>query len=96
MRRPPDSRRAPGRQPGGLEVSDAGERRDAGILDHAPLLVDGPRAAATCGVALRSWWRLHAQARVPAPLKLGRRTLWRVADLREWVEQGCPSREAVR
>lgn len=105
MRGPPNSKRAPGRQPEGLEVSDAGERRDAQILALAapdlqvagPLLVNARGASALCGLALRSWWRLHAQGRVPAPIKVGRRTLWRVRpDLHEWVAQGCPSREAVR
>lgn len=93
---PPNSARAPGLQPDGLGLSDAGVRQDTGSLDHVPLLVDGPRAAATCGVALRSWWRLHAQARVPRPIKLGRRTLWSVAELRAWVAAGCPSRDGAR
>lgn len=104
MRRLPNSRRAPGRQPEGLEVSDAGERRDArslalaapGLQTTGPLLLDARGASALCGLALRSWWRLHATGRVPAPLHVGRRTLWRASDLRQWVEAGCPSRDGAR
>lgn len=30
---------------------------------------------------------------VPRPVPLGRRTIWRVAELEEWVNAGCPARE---
>jgi predicted DNA-binding transcriptional regulator AlpA len=33
-----------------------------------------------------------AAGRLPAPLKLGGSTRWRVAELRDWVAAGCPSR----
>jgi predicted DNA-binding transcriptional regulator AlpA len=46
-----------------------------------------------CGRSAASWWRDHAAARIPAPLKLGGRTLWRVQELREWIEAGCPGRQ---
>ena len=31
-------------------------------------------------------------AHVPAPIKLGGRTLWRTQELGEWVASGCPDR----
>jgi predicted DNA-binding transcriptional regulator AlpA len=58
-----------------------------------PMLVPAKVAAPRCGRSEPSWWRDNAAGRVPAPVKVGRSTLWRVADLEEWVRQGCPSRK---
>jgi predicted DNA-binding transcriptional regulator AlpA len=58
------------------------------------LLVPAEVAGAMCGRSEASWWRDHAAARIPAPIKLGGRTLWRVQELRDWVEAGCPARKA--
>jgi hypothetical protein len=58
------------------------------------LLVDTAAAAAMCGnIGLSTWYRLKAARRTPAAVKLGGRTLYRVADLRLWAELGCPARE---
>src|SRR5205823_13728010 len=59
-----------------------------------PLLVSAPHAARLSGVSEATWWRLHAAAKVPRPIKLGGRTLWRVEELRRWIEAGCPDRRA--
>lgn len=47
----------------------------------APLLVDRKEAAAMLGVSLRSFLRLVERGVAPAPVRLGRLTRWRVADL---------------
>jgi len=57
-----------------------------------PLLVGAPEAARLSGISEPTWWRLHSAARVPAPVKLGGRTLWRSEELRRWVAVGCPAR----
>ena len=57
-----------------------------------PLLVGAAVAGRMCGRSEASWWRDHAAGRVPAPVRLGGRTLWRVCELREWVDAGCPDR----
>src|SRR5436305_1520715 len=56
------------------------------------LLVPAQVAGSMCGRSEASWWRDHAAARIPAPVHLGGRTLWRSQELREWVEAGCPDR----
>jgi len=33
-----------------------------------------------------------ASGRVPSPVKLGRRALWRFDEIRQWVAAGCPPR----
>jgi predicted DNA-binding transcriptional regulator AlpA len=63
------------------------------------LLVPANVAGPMCGRSEASWWRDHAASRIPTPVKLGGRTLWRVLELRDWVEAGCPDRrtwEALR
>ena len=57
------------------------------------LLIDSTEAAAMCGISRTMWWSMHSQGRVPAPVRLGRRTLWSVDELRRWTAVGCPARE---
>src|SRR5438046_1151463 len=56
------------------------------------LLVPADVAGPMCGRSEASWWRDHAAGRIPAAIKLGGRTLWRVEELRSWVAAGCPDR----
>ncbi len=59
-----------------------------------PLLVDASAAATLLGVGRSHFYALHSSGRLgPMPIALGRRKLWRVEELREWVRQGCPSRD---
>jgi predicted DNA-binding transcriptional regulator AlpA len=71
----------------------------ATVPTFAPLLIPAETAGPLCGRSEASWWRDHAAGRNPAPVRLGGRTLWRVEELRQWVEAGCPDRrtwEALR
>ncbi len=56
------------------------------------LLVDCREAAARCGIGRSLWLQLHAGGRVPLPVRLGRRVLWRTDELRAWTAAGCPPR----
>jgi predicted DNA-binding transcriptional regulator AlpA len=47
-------------------------------------------ACRLAGVSLATWWRLLARGKVPPPVRLGGRVLWRVEELEEWVRHGCP------
>ena len=57
-----------------------------------PLLLDAREAAGLCGVGRTHWLTMSAEGLVPMPLHLGRRVLWRRAELERWVEAGCPPR----
>jgi predicted DNA-binding transcriptional regulator AlpA len=57
-----------------------------------PLLVDASAAAALCGVSNATWYRLMSAGKVPAPVRLGGRVLWRVRELELWTDHGCPER----
>jgi predicted DNA-binding transcriptional regulator AlpA len=59
----------------------------------SPLLLTARRTAELCSVGESSWWRLHAAGKVPPPVRLGGRTLWRADELKEWVAAGCPGRD---
>lgn len=52
--------------------------------------VEAVEAARLCGVSRSTWYSLRKAGRVPKPVRLGRRVLWRVEELREWVAAGCP------
>jgi predicted DNA-binding transcriptional regulator AlpA len=56
-----------------------------------PLLMSAPVAARVCGVSERTWWKLLAKGMVPAPVRLGRRRLWQLSAVRDWVQGGCRS-----
>lgn len=57
-----------------------------------PLLVRRRDAASLCGISPSTWDRLVRAGRTPAPLRLGGAVVWRVGELAEWVQAGCPSR----
>jgi predicted DNA-binding transcriptional regulator AlpA len=63
------------------------------VAAPAPLLVDARDAAALCGVSRAHWLALNSSGRVPMPVRLGRRVLWRTAELSAWIEAGCPARD---
>jgi len=57
------------------------------------LLLSATEAAAVLGISRSALYALHSSGRLPLPVKLGRRTLWRFEELRTWVLADCPSRE---
>lgn len=59
----------------------------------APLLLDARAAAKLCGVSRSHFLALHSAGKVPLPVRLGRRTLWRGAELAAWIDAGCPARD---
>ena len=68
----------------------------AATMPAGPLLLGADQAARLCGVSRRTWWSLHAAGKTPLPVRLGRRTLWRAAELDGWIAAGCPAREGAR
>jgi len=60
----------------------------------APLLLTARQADALCGKSERSWRAWDVAGKIPQPIRVGRSTLWRYEELRDWVNAGCPDREA--
>jgi predicted DNA-binding transcriptional regulator AlpA len=57
------------------------------------LLVTAKRAAQICGKSLRTWRTWDSAGLIPQPVRIGRSTLWRIDELREWIAAGCPRRQ---
>ena len=57
------------------------------------LLVTAKQAAETCSKSLRTWRTWDAAGFIPQPVRIGRSTLWRYNELRDWVAAGCPRRQ---
>jgi excisionase family DNA binding protein len=56
-----------------------------------PLAIDVGEAAKLCGIGRATWYSLLAAGRIPKPVRLGRRALWRTEELRAWMRAGCPA-----
>ena len=46
--------------------------------------------AAALRLSPRAIWRDLASGRIPSPLKIGRATRWRGAEITDWINAGCP------
>lgn len=55
-----------------------------------PRLVPASWLAKYLGVSRATLFRLRAAGRMPKPVKVGGIVRWRVEDVREWVDAGCP------
>jgi hypothetical protein len=60
----------------------------------APELIPASVAAPLCHRSLASWGRDNSAGRIPAPVRIGRSTLWRRSELMDWIAAGCPVRSA--
>jgi predicted DNA-binding transcriptional regulator AlpA len=59
----------------------------------SPLVVDAKRLATLLCCSVRSIRTWDAAGKLPPPLRLGGRVVWRVAEVRDWLEAGAPDRE---
>jgi prophage regulatory protein len=55
-----------------------------------PMLVNAEEVARMLDVSERTLWRLVSAGKVPTPVRIGRSTRWRLAEVRQWIEGGCP------
>jgi excisionase family DNA binding protein len=54
------------------------------------LLLTAKELAAMLGISKRTLWRLLSAGKVSKPVRFGRNTRWRVAEVKEWIDLGCP------
>ena len=76
----------------GINVSTSAESFGNTSMPPGLLLVTAKRAAELCGKSLRTWRSWDSAGRIPGPVRIGRSTLWRVDELRDWTRAGCPPR----
>ena len=60
------------------------------------ILIDAKEAAAFLGISRTNWLTRYHAGQTPDSVRLGRRVLWRVAELIAWVDAGCPPRHNWR
>lgn len=91
-----------GQKTRGVDVSDAARAKAADlrialllgkIPDSPGILVDAATTAKLLGISRSSFFRLLSMEAVPEPVLLGGKIgRWRLAELLEWIEAGCPPR----
>lgn len=57
------------------------------------LLVDARRLAAMLCAGVRTVRTWNTAGKLPAPIRIGGRVLWRVSEIRAWIAAGAPDRE---
>jgi predicted DNA-binding transcriptional regulator AlpA len=57
------------------------------------LAVDAKRLAVMLSCGVRTIRTHDAAGKLPAPVRVGGRVLWRVAEIRAWLAAGAPDRE---
>ena len=57
------------------------------------VLISPAGLAAMLSLSRSKVFDMRAAGQLPKPLKLGRSTRWRLADIEAWINAGCPSLE---
>ena len=60
----------------------------------SPLVVDARRLAKLLCAGVRTVRTWDAAGKLPKPIRIGGRVVWRVAEIREWLAAGAPDRAA--
>ncbi|MBN9518546.1 helix-turn-helix domain-containing protein [bacterium] len=58
----------------------------------APLVADAKRLSRLLGVGLRTVRTWDAAGKLPIPLRIGGKVVWRLDELRSWLAAGAPDR----
>lgn len=59
----------------------------------SPLVVDAKRLAKLLCAGVRSIRTWDAAGKLPVPIRIGGRVVWRVQEIRAWLEAGAPNRD---
>ncbi len=59
----------------------------------SPLVVDANRLAKLLSAGVRSIRTWDAAGKLPEPIRIGGRVVWRVQEIRAWLEAGAPNRD---
>jgi len=58
------------------------------------LLLSAAETARLLCISRSAFYTLLSSGRIgPLPVRLGRSVRWRIDEIRDWVEAGCPSRD---
>ncbi len=77
-------------------LNGASKSNDADQVQRGPslpLVVDARRLAQLLCVGIRTVRCWDSSGKLPAPLRIGGRVVWRVDEIQAWLESGAPDRE---
>lgn len=57
------------------------------------LLIPADQLASLMQISTRTLWRLLSAHRLPEPLRIGGSVRWRLEEVKQWIESGCPPQE---
>lgn len=58
----------------------------------SPLVVDARRLAKLLCAGVRTVRTWDAAGKLPAPIRIGGRVVWRIAEIKAWLAAGAPNR----
>lgn len=61
--------------------------------DGSPLVVDARRLGVLLCAGIRTVRAWDAAGKLPAPIRIGGRVVWRMDEIRAWLAAGAPDRE---
>lgn len=59
-----------------------------------PLLITAQDVARLLKVSTRSLWRMRSAGDIPSPIRDGAAVRWRMDEIKKWIADGCPKRQA--
>lgn len=62
-------------------------------------LLSAKELAKRLSISVRSVWRYRSSGRLPKPVQIAGAIRWRLSDIEQWIQWGCPDRktfEAMR
>ena len=65
----------------------------AALADAPALVVDARRLAKLLDAGVRTVRTWDAAGKLPAPIRLGGKVVWRVDEIRDWLAAGAPRRD---
>lgn len=63
---------------------------DDGRILEQPLLISVDQLAMILGISTRSVWRLLSAQKIVEPVRIGGAVRWRFAEIKNWIDRGCP------
>lgn len=63
------------------------------VVTIEPLLVRAEQAAKLLGISRSKFYSMHSAGLVPMPIRLIDAPRWDVNELKNWIQNRCPSRE---
>ncbi len=64
--------------------------RENEVTNVQPTLITAAELAQMMQISVRTLWRLLSARQIPAPIRIGGNTRWRLEEINQWIAEGCP------